>query len=136
MVNTREGHSIVKVEAIMAARFSTEVLDRALVRARRERERYRQATLARLLDLLAASPIALPSATVFGSILRPGAFGDRSDVDLAIPPVAPRCYFELKTYLEDGLCRAVDLVDRDGCHFAAAITRDGLQWKSPAEPRA
>ena len=118
----------------MAARFSTEVLDRALARKRRARERHRQAALARLLDLLAASPIALPDATIFGSILRPGAFHEQSDVDLAIPLVAPRCYFELKSYLEDGLCRAVDLVDRDGCHFAAAIEREGLPWRNPAEP--
>ena len=116
----------------MSARFSTEVLDRALRQKRKERERRRQDTLARLLDLLPAAPIALPEATIFGSILRPGAFDDRSDVDVAIPPVAPRSYFELKSYLEDGLCRLVDLVDLDGCHFAAAITRDGLQWKSPA----
>ena len=71
----------------MAARFSTEVLDRALARKRRARERHRQAALARLLDLLAASPIALPDATIFGSILRPGAFHEQSDVDLAIPPL-------------------------------------------------
>ena len=75
-----------------------------------------------------------PDATIFGSILRPGAFDEQSDVDLAIPSVAPRGYFELKSYLENGLCRAVDLVDRDGCHFAPAITRDGLQWRNPAEP--
>ena len=116
----------------MAGRFSTEVLDRALRQKRKEQERRRQATLARLLDLLAAAPIALPEATIFGSILRPGAFDERSDVDLAIPPVAPRSYFKLKSHLEDGLCRLVDLVDLDGCHFAGAITRDGLQWKSPA----
>ena len=116
----------------MAARFSTAVLDRALAKERRERERRRQATLGRLLDLLAASPIALPDATIFGSILRPGAFVDQSDVDLAIAPVAPRCYFELKSYLEEGLRRTVDLVDRDGCHFADSIARDGLQWNSPA----
>ncbi|MDD9987228.1 MAG: nucleotidyltransferase domain-containing protein [Spirochaetaceae bacterium] len=120
----------------MSARFSTEVLDRALRQKRKERERRRQDTLARLLDLLPAAPIALPEATIFGSILRPGAFDDRSDVDLAIPPVAPRSYFDLKSYLEDGLCRVVDLVDLDGCHFAAAIARDGLKWKSPAELRA
>ncbi len=116
----------------MMARFSTAVLDRALAQERRERECRRQATLGRLLDLLAASPIALPSATVFGSILRPGAFGDQSDVDLAIPPVAPRCYFELKSYLEDDLCREVDLVELDRCHFAASIARDGLPWTSLA----
>ena len=116
----------------MAARFSTEGLDRALAQKRRQRERDRRDTLARLLDLLATAPVALSDATIFGSIVRPGAFHDRSDVDVAIPPVAPRCYFELKGYLEDGLCREVDLVERDRCHFAASIARDGLPWTSPA----
>ena len=116
----------------MAARFSTHELDRALTRKWRERERDRRATLARLLDLLATAPVALSDAIVFGSILRPGAFHDRSDVDVAIPSVAPRCYFELKSHLEDDLCREVDLVELDRCHFAASIARDGLPWTNPA----
>ena len=116
----------------MAAGFSTEGLDQALAQKRRERERDRRDTLARLPDLLASAPIALSDAIVFGSILRPGAFHDRSDVDIAIPSVAPRCYFELKSHLEDDLCREVDLVELDRCHFAASIARDGLPWTSLA----
>ena len=113
------------------ARFTTEVLDQALEHQWWARERLRQEVRDRLLQLLAAAPVELPEAIIFGSILRAGAFGHQSDVDLAIPPVSPRTYVALKSYLERGLNREIDLVDLDGCHFADSIVRDGRRWKRP-----
>lgn len=112
----------------MASRFDTGVLDRALARKREERERVRRAVQARALRLLDESPIDVGEAILFGSVVRPGQFDAESDVDVAIPAVAPRAYFTLMGHLEDGLGRDVDLVTIDSCHFADAIRRTGLRW--------
>lgn len=112
----------------MASRFDTGVLDRTLVRKRQERERVRRAVQARALHLLDESPVAVGEAILFGSVMRPGQFDADSDVDVAIPAVAPRAYFTLMGHLEDGLGRDVDLVTIDSCHFADAIRRTGLRW--------
>ena len=112
----------------MASRFDTGVLDRALARKREERERVRRAVQARALHLLDESPVHVGEAILFGSVVRPGQFDAESDVDVAIPAVAPRTYFALMGHLEDGLGRDVDLVTIDSCHFADAIRRTGLRW--------
>ena len=112
----------------MASRFDTGVLDRALARKRQERERVRRAVQARALRLLDESPVEIEEAILFGSVVRPGHFDTGSDVDVAIPAVAPRAYFTLMGHLEDGLGRDVDLVAIESCHFADTIRRTGLRW--------
>ncbi len=67
-------------------------------------------------------------AIIFGSIDRPGHFDANSDVDVAVGELRARDYFTLKSYLEHALCREVDLVEFDRCHFAASIRRTGTKW--------
>ena len=112
----------------MASRFKTDVLDRALARQRREREALRLAVQAQALQLLDESPVALDEAILFGSVVRPGRFGARSDVDIAVPDLEPRDFFTLMGHLEEGLEREIDLVPIDTCHFAEVIRRTGLRW--------
>ena len=112
----------------MASRFDTGVLDRALARKRQERERVRRAVQARALRLLDESPVEIEEAILFGSVVRPGRFDARSDVDIAIPAVEPGSYFTLAGHFEDGLERDVDLVTIDTCHFADTIRQTGLRW--------
>ena len=112
----------------MAASFKTDVLDRALARKRQERERLRRAVQSEALRLLDESPVEIDEAILFGSVVHPGRFGVHSDIDIAIPEVAPREYFTLMGHFEDGLGRDVDLVSIDVCTFAAAIRRTGLRW--------
>ena len=83
---------------------------------------------ARALRLLDESPVALDEAILFGSVVRPGRFSARSDVDVAVPELEPRDFFALMGHLEDGLEREIDLVPIDTCHFADAIRRTGLRW--------
>ena len=112
----------------MAGGFKTDVLDRALERQRMEREKLRLAVQARALRLLDESPVDLDEAILFGSVVRPGRFSDRSDVDIAVPDLEPRAYFALMGHLEEGLEREIDLVSIDTCHFADSIRRMGLRW--------
>ena len=112
----------------MAGGFKTDVLDRALARKRMEREELRLAVQARALRLLDESPVGLDEAILFGSLVRPGRFCTRSDVDIAVPNLEPRAYFALMGHLEEGLEREIDLVAIDTCHFADSIRRTGLRW--------
>ena len=112
----------------MADRFNTGVLDRVLARKRRERETLRLAVQAQALKLLDESPVALDEAILFGSLVRPGRFSARSDVDVAVPDLEPRDFFTLMGHLEEGLEREIDLVPIDTCHFADSIRRTGLRW--------
>ena len=112
----------------MVGKFKTDVLDRAIARKRREREALRLAVQARALRLLDESPVALDEAILFGSVVRPGRFSARSDVDVAVPDLEPRAYFALMGHLEDGLGREINLVPLDTCHFADSIRRSGLRW--------
>ena len=116
----------------MADRFNTDVLDRALARKRRERETLRVAVQARALELLDESPIALDEAILFGSLVRPGRFDVRSDIDIAVPDLEPRDFFTLMGHLEEGLEREIDLVPINTCHFADSIRRTGLRWTRTA----
>lgn len=113
-------------------RFSTDVLDRAIERRLRAAEQLRVATRRRLVEALEAAPVPVARAIIFGSINRPGHFDANSDVDIAVGKLPARDYFTLKSHLEHSLCRAVDLVDLDRCHFAATIRRTGTTWKRRA----
>lgn len=112
----------------MAGRFNTDVLDQAIARKRREREALRLVVQVRALQLLDESPVALDEAILFGSVVRPGRFSPRSDVDVAVPDLEPRDFFALMGHLEEGLEREIDLVPIDTCHFADSIRRTGLRW--------
>lgn len=112
----------------MAGGFKTDVLDRALERQRAEREELRLAVQSRAMRLLDESPVALDEAILFGSIVRPGRFSARSDVDIAVHDLEPRAFFTLIGHLEEGLEREVDLVPIATCHFADWIRRTGLRW--------
>ena len=82
----------------------------------------------RLVHALEASPVPVEQAIIFGSINRSGHFDANSDVDVAVSELPARDYFALKSHLENTLCREVDLVEFDRCHFAATIRRTGTTW--------
>ena len=112
----------------MAGGFKTDVLDRIRARQRQEREQLRFAVQARALCLLDDAPVGIDEAILFGSVVRPGRFHARSDVDVAVPDLEPRAFFALMGHLEEGLEREIDLVPIDACHFAESIRRTGLRW--------
>ena len=110
------------------SRFPTDVLDRAIERRQRSAEQLRAATRERLVQALEAAPVLVEQAIIFGSVNRPGYFDANSDIDIAVGELPARDYFTLKSHLEFALCRAVDLVELDRCHFAASIRRTGTTW--------
>lgn len=96
----------------------------------RRREELRAEVRARLrnaLDTLAPAEQVI----VFGSITRPRAFHDRSDVDIAFVE-EPRAFsrYQMQARLEEYMGRRVDLVILSECHFKGKILREGERWTS------
>ena len=94
----------------------------------RERERLRLAVRA---DLRAALRDLIPDmpVTVFGSLAKPGRFGEHSDVDFALAAEpAALSVFQLSSLLGERLGRRVDVVLLPECRFRARIMREGETW--------
>ncbi len=97
----------------------------ALRRAAREaRRRERLAAVRRtILDLAPHEP-TLRAVYLFGSILRPGRFGEGSDVDVAVDSDDPAAESRFWRALEEALRTAVDLRPRAGA-VAVAVEHSG-----------
>jgi len=110
--------------------FDTSVLDKALAERAARWEQQRQSTLSRLEELLAEAGgrFGLREAVIFGSIIRPGRFTERSNVDVAVVELPAKAFFPLAAFLSVGLGLDVDLVWLDDLHFADAVRRDGKLW--------
>jgi len=73
----------------------------------------------------------LPGSTVilFGSLIRPGVFNDRSDIDLALmEEPAGISSLSLAAELVERLRRPVDVVILPLCRFREKIIREGERW--------
>jgi predicted nucleotidyltransferase len=94
----------------------------------RQREQLRLATLKALREALVE---VLPgrSCVIFGSVLRPGRFHERSDVDLALWDT-PRglSAYRLQAALEERLGRPVDLVLLPESRLRDKILQEGELW--------
>ncbi|MGH9837869.1 MAG: nucleotidyltransferase family protein [Blastocatellia bacterium] len=66
---------------------------------------------------------------VFGSVIRPGAFRENSDVDLALrEEPADISSYRLQSLLEEALGRPVDVILLPESRFAETILREGQRW--------
>ena len=97
---------------------------------RLRREEIREQVRQRLKDALR---LLAPGERVvlFGSITRPHAFHERSDVDIAFTEV-PKRYspYRLQAMLEEMIHQPVDLVILSECWFREKIEREGEVWTS------
>ena len=100
-----------------------------LERAKR-REQLRQETL---VALRAALRALLPSqrVIVFGSLVHPGRFHAKSDVDIALfDSPSELSEYRLQAELEERLRRPVDIVLLKESRLHDKILREGLEWIS------
>jgi uncharacterized protein len=110
--------------------FDTSLLDQALAEQHARREQERLATLQQVLDWLAdhAAEYGISQAYVFGSLIRPDGFCQRSDVDIAVEALEPNPFFGAMAALSEAVGRDVDLVELRRCPFADRIRQTGKLW--------
>lgn len=66
---------------------------------------------------------------VFGSLVKPGRFGDSSDIDLALEAEpAGLSVYQLSSLLAERLGRRVDVMLLSECRFRDKILREGELW--------
>jgi predicted nucleotidyltransferase len=98
-------------------------------RVRRERRLALYAEVRERLSCALSELIPGRKVYVFGSLTRPGAFNDRSDVDLALEAEPGQMgLLTLTGELIDRLERSVDIVVLPKCRFREKILREGELW--------
>jgi len=110
--------------------FDTSLLDAALERQRKDRERERQRVIKRILRLLDqwGPDYGIQRAYLFGSVARPGRFRPDSDLDLAVEQIDHLVFFKAIGEFSSEIGRPVDLVELEQCHFADKIRQEGIPW--------
>lgn len=94
----------------------------------KRRLRLRDETRKRLREALHA---LLPGQEVvlFGSVVQPGRFNDRPDIDIALDREPDGCsIFGLISELEERMERPVDIVLLEQSRFRDKILREGERW--------
>ena len=94
---------------------------------RREQLRHdvRQRLKEALRDLVPGEQIFL-----FGSVTRPYAFHEHSDVDIAFINEPKESCYRLQAKIEEAIHHPVDLVILSECRFREKIEREGEVWTS------
>jgi predicted nucleotidyltransferase len=110
--------------------FDTHLLDQALAQRSQRLEAERTRLLQQTLDLLPqlAQEMGIRHAYIFGSVVKPHRFHDRSDVDIAVEMDEPARLPEAISRFSQRLQRNVDVVDLSTIHFAQRIREEGILW--------
>ncbi|QJA06349.1 nucleotidyltransferase domain-containing protein [Thermosulfurimonas marina] len=110
-----------------------ELLYRWQSKEKARREALRQKVLSRTQRALGElySRIPFRRAFIFGSLVRPGAFGDHSDVDIALEGLPPERFWEAVALLSEILEREVDVLPLEEARFRKKIEKEGILWKRP-----
>jgi predicted nucleotidyltransferase len=113
------------------APFNTNLLDTALARRRIDNEAKRVAAIEQIIHWLEteAAQYGINQAYLFGSVIRPYRFTNRSDVDIALEQFNSEDFFVAMAALSETLERDVDLVDLSKCPFAHRIRQQGRVWR-------
>lgn len=97
--------------------------------ARRERRLQLYREMRRRLRSVLHELMPGQKIVLFGSLTRPGAFNDRSDIDIALESEPPHMdSLTLISKLMEVMDRPVDLVFLDRCRFRGKILREGEVW--------
>jgi len=112
-------------------RFSTHLLDRALVKEREGREQERQKQVAAVFNALGvlSHRISFDQAYIFGSLAKPYRFLKDSDLDIAFVGLKDEDFFQAIASLSRELDREVDVLQLEGHPLRDKVMREGIKWK-------
>jgi len=126
--------AVLSSEDLRAARAYHRQREAARRDAREARRRERLVAARRAIRELAPGEASLRSVYLFGSVLQPGRFSGRSDVDVAVDCDDPAAESHFWRALEDSLGSSVDLRPRAGA-VAAAVEHGGERVYAREDPR-
>ena len=108
-----------------------ETIRRVYERRREERERLRKETIRKVFEALdkLAETVKFEEAVIFGSLVKPFRFTERSDVDIAFKGLEGDKLFYAVAFLSGEIGREVDIVELERVKFADKIEREGLRWR-------
>lgn len=116
-VETRRSHSLW-IELLKAKRKSGEKERRTILRQV-------QTALKTL-----AKEYSWDELYIFGSLLKEGGFGAKSDVDIAVKGLNKFKHFSFVGDISALLGREVDVIRLEDCHFGDSIISKGMKWIS------
>ena len=64
---------------------------------------------------------------ITGSLIVPGKFTNRSDIDIAVSGLQAEFYFKAISILEENLMRKVEIIELENCSFKEKIRTNGLK---------
>ncbi|MCW3491148.1 nucleotidyltransferase family protein [Dethiobacter alkaliphilus] len=109
-------------------RFDTSVWQRALTEKKKQNEALRSSLLHKAVPLLKQYFVDKEVAAVFlcGSILKPYAFDQDSDIDIAAAGLKENV-LRVAADLEALLDWEIDLIELENCHFRDQIEEEGMR---------
>ncbi|MBJ7900437.1 MAG: nucleotidyltransferase domain-containing protein [Cyanobacteria bacterium RI_101] len=110
--------------------YLTPLLDQRQKQLKEKQEQERLAILAKVLEWLTAygQGYGIYRAYVVGSLTRAYQFTSRSDIDVAVEQIDPRCFFWVMAQLSEHLERDVDIIELAKCYFGARLRQQGILW--------
>jgi predicted nucleotidyltransferase len=114
----------------MSPRFSTHLLDKAIEREGKEREKLRLQLIKRLFAALDKLSIDIPfkEAYLFGSITKPNRFLKSSDIDIGFSELTDENFFKAMSFISEDIGIDVDVIQLEGHRLAEKIKREGIKW--------
>ena len=112
-------------------RFSTHLLDRALVKEREGREQERQKQIGLVFKALEALShlISFEQVYIFGSLAKPYRFFKDSDIDIGFVGLKDEDFFQTIAFLSRKLGREVDVLQLEDHPLRAKVVREGMKWR-------
>lgn len=95
----------------------------------RQREELRQSVRRRLQEALHQLAPG-EKVILFGSVTRPHAFHENSDVDIAFVEEPKHSRYGLQAKIEEIIHHPVDLIVLSECRFRDKVEREGEAWTS------
>lgn len=112
----------------------TYLLDKALRVKDADREKIRQEYIQRVKNVLQEMSKTIPFEAIylFGTIIEPYRFSEKSDIDIAFVGLKDKDFFQTLAYLSRQLGRNVDVIQLDKLKRARLkekIINEGIKWK-------
>lgn len=114
----------------MKAMNQTYLLDKALQKKSKERERLRLAIIERAKQILKEMQETIPfeKACLFGTITKPYRFSEGSDIDIAFVGLRNEDFFPALAYLSRNLGRDIDILQLEKHRLREKIIQEGIIW--------